>query len=73
MAELKPSTKIERIIARMRPLADWYAKNKPDVDTIRLPPEDLKILSDHAQDAMAQGIFVDSEGLKWKDFYLKSA
>lgn len=72
MAELLPETKIERLLQRMRPLADWYTANKPEVQTIHLSPDDLKLLSDNAEAAMAQGIFAEGGGLKWKRFYLRS-
>lgn len=73
MAEMLPETKIERLIQRMKPLADWYLENKPEVRTIHLAPDDLKLLSDNAEVAMAQGIFAEGGGLKWKQFYLRSA
>jgi hypothetical protein len=73
MAELKPETKIAKVIAKMSPLADWFASNKPSVNTIRLPPDDLKILSDHPEAAMAHGVSVAKGGVKWRNFYLKSA
>jgi hypothetical protein len=73
MAEINPGTKIARLIERMRPLADWYAQNRPSVDTIRVTADDLKLLSDNEAAAIANGIYADNKGLKWRNFYLKSA
>lgn len=72
MAELKPETKIERLIEKMKPLATWYAQNKPDVRIIRITPDELKLLRDNPQPALQCGIFVKDAGVKWGAFELKT-
>jgi hypothetical protein len=73
MAEMKPETKIERLIAKMKPLADWYASNKPNVRVIRVAPDELKLLVDNPAAALPNGVFVEGSTVKWRTFEIKSA
>jgi hypothetical protein len=72
MAELKPETKIERLLERMKPLADWYEKNKSSCRTIRVTPDDLKLIMDNPGPAQANGVFVGDSSVKWRKFEIKS-
>lgn len=73
MAEMKPETKIERLVTKMKPLADWYEKNKPDCGVIRILPDELKLLSDNPGPALQQGFFVRGEVITWRKFEVRSA
>ena len=73
MAEMKPETKIERLVTKMKPLADWFEKNKPDVGVIRITPDELKLLSDNPEAAVGHGVFVSNGRVKWRKFEIKSA
>lgn len=73
MAELKPETKIQKIIEKMTPLADWYAENKPSVDAIRLSADDLKLIKDNEAAAIICGIFPRDGEMHWRNFTLRSA
>ena len=73
MAELKPETKIERLAEKMRPLADWFAKNKPSVTVLRVPADDLKLLSDNPGPAVHHGFHIDNGAVKWRGFEIRSA
>lgn len=73
MGELKPETKIERVLTKIRPLAEWYAKNKPAVTVIRVTADDMKLLTENPDVALAQGIFVQDNQVKWRGFEIRSA
>lgn len=73
MAEMKPETKIERLAAKMKPLADWFEKNKPAVETIRITSDEMKLLSDNPEIAVGHGFFVSNGKVKWRTFEIKSA
>lgn len=73
MAEMKPETKIKRLIERMQPLANWMEKNKPKGDTLRLAKEDMALLLEHQAEALGEGIYVEGGAAKWRNFYLRPA
>lgn len=73
MAEMKPETKIQRIVEKMKPLADWYMQYKPDVDTLRLPADDLSLIKDHETAAILCGIYTRDGEITYGKFKLRSA
>lgn len=73
MAELKPETKIERLLLKMTPLADWYQQNRPTNRVIRITPDEIKLLRENPGEAMGFGVIVEKDALKWRTFEIKSA
>jgi hypothetical protein len=73
VAEMKPETKIGKIVEKMNPLADWLEKNKPSVDVLRVTRDDMTVLQTYPKEALSHGIFVEGGGAKWRKFSLRPA
>lgn len=72
MAEMKPETKIQKIVDKMRPLADWYTANKPGVDTLRLPADDLTLIKENETAAILCGVYKRDGEFTYGKFKLRA-
>jgi hypothetical protein len=65
---------IRTVVERMRGLADWMGKHRPDVTSLTLWRSDLELISRYPKMAAQFQISVPAEGPpKWRKFALMSA
>lgn len=71
----KPVTRFNDLVERLKPLADWMEKFKPDCKTIRVAREDMKLITKYPEAANDMGFHQHGGMVTWRGgkFEIKEA
>ena len=67
-----PLNRYAEIVANLRPLAEFYRKHKPEVQTIRLFDADYQTLAKYPKKAARFGFLLHGKQIKFAEFTLLS-